>query len=281
MEKTILVPLDFSEQSMVALEQSYNLAKLSKSSVTILSVIKTGSSFWGIFSDNEKKDFELKIEQKLISVAKEIEQNEGVEVGTIIRRGKVVDEIIRVSNYLNPQIIVMGTSSGTQITRKIIGSRALRIIKESKYPVISVKGKLHSNTCENILLPIDATKHTSQKVQLAIEMAKLFDSKIILSVLEKNNKAKKEQVSNKLKEIKGRIEEKNIECHTDFLYTENDKDLMAVSIVGFAHKTNADLIAIMTQQESGIADFFLGSLAQNIIFSSDIPVLTINPKNNN
>ena len=64
----------------------------------------------------------------------------------------------------------------------------------------------------------------------------------------------------------------------EILKPEDDKGGMAKSIITFAHKVNADLIAIMTQEENGISDFFLGTLAQNIIFSSDIPVLTINPK---
>ena len=36
----ILVPIGFSEQSMVALGQAYNLAKIKNSDVVLLSVIK-------------------------------------------------------------------------------------------------------------------------------------------------------------------------------------------------------------------------------------------------
>ena len=278
MENTILVPLDFSDQSMIALEQSYNLAKLSHSSITLLNVIKTGSSFWGVFSDSEKKGIEKKTEIRLRAIAKDAQEKTGIEVGIIMRKGNVVDEILKIADYLSPNLIVMGTSSGKHISRKIIGSRALNIIKTSKCPVVSVKGKLHSNTCENILLPIDATKHTAQKVQLAIKMAKSFSSKItILSALEKKNNKKTEQVNMVLNEIKAQLETEKIECDTEFIYSDNDSGLMAMSIISFAHKVNADLIAIMTQQESGFAKFFLGSLATNIIHSSDIPILTVNP----
>jgi len=59
MERTILVPIDFTEQSHIALKQACNLAQISNFSITILNVIKEGSSLWHIFSDNEKIDFEL------------------------------------------------------------------------------------------------------------------------------------------------------------------------------------------------------------------------------
>ena len=279
MENTILVPIDFSEQSMIALEQSYNLAKLSNYSITLLNVIKISSSFWGIFSDNEKKDFEIKIEQKLRATAKEAEQKSGVEVGVIMRRGKVSEEILKIADYLQAKLIIMGTSSGIHVSRKIVGSRTLHIIKSSKVPVISVKGKQHANSCKNILLPIDASKDTNQKVKHAIKMAKLFKSKItILTALYSKGQSELTIVNDTLIEIKNEIEREQIECSTDVLNTEKDKEQVARSIIEYAHKVGADLIAIMTQEERGLSDFFLGSLAQNIIFSSDIPVMTINPK---
>lgn len=279
-DKTILVPIDFSEQSMIALEQSYNLAKLAKLSISLLYVLKTSSSFWGIFSDTEKKDMEVKTEQKLRYTAKKVEEKVGVDVRTIIRKGNVTEEILRVADYLKPNLIVMGTSPGSQITRKIIGSRTLHIIKSSQYPVLSIKGKIHSEGCNNILLPIDITKTSQQKVGVTIALAKLFQSRItILTVLNKNNQEKIEEVNQKLEVIKHRIEGEKIECMTDFLFSDSDRSEMASSIINFAHQASADLIVLMTQQEKEIADFFLGSLAQNIIFSSDIPVLTIIPKN--
>ena len=49
----------------------------------------------------------------------------------------------------------------------------------------------------------------------------------------------------------------------------------------FPTKANvdADLIAIMTQQENKVQDFLIGSLAKQVIFASDIPVISVNPIN--
>ena len=279
MEKTILLPLDFSEQSLIALEQSYNLAKLSKASITILNVIKTTSGFWGVFSDEDKKEYEKKIEKKLKETAKKIDTEQGIDVRIIIRKGKTIEEIMRVSDYLTPMVIIMGTSSGKSITRKIIGSKTLHVIKTSKYPVISIKGKEFSTSCKNILLPIDASKNTSQKVDLAIKLAKIFKSKItVVTAISKKNLSLIEKVNATLSEIKSKIENNKIICETDFIHADDDKARMAKALLNYAHKVNADMVSIMTQQEHDISEFFLGSLAQNIIFSFDIPVLTITPK---
>ena len=49
----ILVPIGFSEQSMVALRQAFNLAKIKNSEVVLLSVIEDNNSMFDIFTTNE------------------------------------------------------------------------------------------------------------------------------------------------------------------------------------------------------------------------------------
>lgn len=280
MEKTLLVPIDFSGQSLIALEQACGLSKSSKIPITILNVVKTSSNYWGVFTDTEKRDMEIKIEQKVKSTAREYEEKFDVEIGSIIRKGKVVDEILKIADYLKPELIIMGTTPGMHIKRKIIGSRALHIIRTSEFPVVSVKGKHHSKGCDNIFLPIDATKATSEKVNLAISLAKDYQAKITIVTAIPNKYAyQKELIEKRAVEIQDNIRKEGIVCEKEILFTSNDKDKMAMSLLSYAHKAQADLIMIMTQRESSFSEFFLGSLAKNLIFSSDIPVLTVNPTN--
>ena len=279
MENTILVPVDFSEQSYTALKQACNLAQISNFSITLLNVIKEGSSLWRIFSDSEKLDFELKIEKKLKEIIKKHTEEYKIEIGSILRKGKVVDEIIRVSDYLKPKLLLMGSTSGTYITRKIIGSRTLHIIKTLDFPVISIKGQQNILQCRNILLPIDGTKETTQKVDLAILMAKIFNSEIsLLSIVPLNNKVQKDAIIFKLNNICQRLKEEGIISKKEIIDSSSDNDKMASVIIDYAHTIKADLIIILTQSEDNLINFFLGSLAQNIIFSSDIPVLSSKPK---
>ncbi len=45
-----------------------------------------------------------------------------------------------------------------------------------------------------------------------------------------------------------------------------------------AKKGDVDLIVIMTQQESAIVEFFIDSIAQEMIRRSGIPVMSVVPK---
>ena len=56
----ILVPIGFSEQSMVALGQAFNLAKIKNSEVVLLSVIEERHSIFDLFTTNDIEDKKIK-----------------------------------------------------------------------------------------------------------------------------------------------------------------------------------------------------------------------------
>ena len=51
---------------------------------------------------------------------------------------------------------------------------------------------------------------------------------------------------------------------------------LSKAVLNYSEKVNADLIMIMTQQESDLL-YFLGSTARSIINESDIPVMCVRP----
>jgi len=55
-------------------------------------------------------------------------------------------------------------------------------------------------------------------------------------------------------------------------------DKNPIKTIEYAEKIGADLIAIMTEQESSPLSFILGRFAQETVNHSTIPVLTIQPK---
>src|SRR5258705_13567024 len=93
----ILVPVDFSEQSLIALAQSYNLARLTKAEITIIYVIDDDESgplsFFLKSKKQNKKALEKNISDRLTEVAKDAHQKSGVKINTTVSYGKIYDEI--------------------------------------------------------------------------------------------------------------------------------------------------------------------------------------------
>jgi len=158
----ILVPVDFSNQSIIALEQSYNLARLTMADITIINIIDNSHQI-PLFSKKEDTGLEKKIQKELDKIAIDITNKIGIRVNSMIAKGRIYEEIQKAAKKLKCSFIIMGTNGNPGI-KKFIGSNALRVIREAPCPVITIKGKKHRPTCKDILLPLDLTKETKEKV---------------------------------------------------------------------------------------------------------------------
>lgn len=276
----ILVPIDFSDQSIIALSQSYNLAREYNADIALLHVIEDSGALGSIFSSQQDESLRKDIQVKLDELASGVEKKTKRKVETLIARGKAYEKIAEVAQMLDAIFIIMGCSAVPHgIKGRFIGSNALRVVRESSIPVISVKGKHHRDGCKNIVLPLDLTKETREKVSKAIEIAKLGNRAAIrvVSVLFTTDEFVVNRLTRQLSQVKNFIEKEGVECTAEIIKGSKGEDSLAKNIIDYANKVEGDLIMIMTQQEVDFTEFFIGSSAQEIILNSDIPVLSIVP----
>ena len=89
----IIIPIDFGEQSMIALRQSYNLARLTKSEITLLHVIDSDflKPFQDIVSANHNYENQLRDElsNRLQELGAKVQSEAGVRVNILTRTGKI------------------------------------------------------------------------------------------------------------------------------------------------------------------------------------------------
>ncbi len=257
-QKTILIPIDFTEQSLLAIKQSYNLAKYTHSKILLLHVYEK--------QGEEKYDDVTKL-------AKTTAEESGVPCEFMHVKGNIYKETVRVAEEIHAAMIIVGLESH-MAPGDIIGESASKFIRESVCPVISIRGKDHRDGCENILLPLDLTKETRQKVDKAVEFAKYFGASIrILGVYSLKDEKYENQLHAYAHQVKQYIKSKGIACTNKTLASEN----IAETVVEYANKIEADLIMIMTKAELSMKEFFVGTTAQRIIDISNIPVLSIRP----
>ena len=100
----ILVPIGFSEQSMIALGQAFNLAKIRKSEVVLLSVVEEQSMMQSLFLDDKSHELKLKVNQKLKEIGVEYGEKYDVHVEALVSKGKVYSQINEVASNSNGRI---------------------------------------------------------------------------------------------------------------------------------------------------------------------------------
>ncbi len=280
--KKILVPIDFEEQSLIALNQACNLAKVISADITLLHVIEeTGGVLSRLLSKQQHEEFKKEAEKELNKLAKDNEKNSKIKFTTLVARGTVYEKINEIAEMLNATFIVMGCNGAKKgLKKRFIGSNALRVVREARTPVISIKGKHHRAGCKNIVLPLDLTKETKEKVNHAIDFSNLYGGATIrvVSVLFTADEFVVNRLTRQLGQVKTFIEKAGIECTAEIIKGTKGEESLAQSIIDYANKVEGDLLMIMTQQEMDFTKYFIGSTAQEIINNSDIPVLSVIPQ---
>ncbi len=274
----IIIPVDFGEQSLIAVRQSYNMAKLTSSELTLLHVIDNdlmNALQSKIFTKSDLQEQHLAgVKEQLEELANQIRQESGVKVNTRIMEGKIYDAIVDVSAEEDAGLIIMGTMGAVGLKKRILGSNASRVVREAVCPVITIKGKEHRFGIKHILLPLDLTKETKEKVNKAINIARMFGSVIhIVTIVESKDEFINNKLTRQMDQVSEHIVEAGIQCTSEFVKGGDVVD----EILKVAERTQSDLIMIMTQQEVGFTDLFISSAAQEVINRSEVPVLSIRP----
>lgn len=255
---SILVPIDNTEQTVIALNQSYNLARHTDSKIVLLSV-------------EEEASFPA-VQRKLAELAREAAAKSGQPVETMIRKGNVYEQIHKVADILNP-LVLMGITSKLSIGNAL-GKNAFKLVRESKSPVMTIRGRQARSEYKTIILPLDLTKESREKVDRGIELARRFNSTVrVISVLTQTD----EEAENKLiaysNQVWRYLRSHNIRSTVRTVRGNNPAQL----ILEYANQIDADIILLTSKTALNVKEFFTGTVAEQIINESEIPVLTYHP----
>ena len=212
--------------------------------------------------------------ERLSKLTKDTEAESGITTEFMNVKGNVYKEINRVAEEQNVHMVIAGLESHMKKT-DIIGESASKFIRECPVPLITIRGKEHRDGCENILLPLDLSPESREKVDLAIEFAKYFGAAIrILGVFSLADEKYENQLHAYSHQVKQYIKSKGVTCTNKSIAGDNHAEI----VVEYGNKIEADLIVIMTKPDLNLKEFFMGTVAQHINDISNIPVLSLRPK---
>jgi nucleotide-binding universal stress UspA family protein len=273
--KKILVAVDFSECSINALEHAITIANKAEAGVDLIFVIKPDSSR-DMFTEGPQTLSSMvkdKFDELIKKYQPTLEKN---KMGYLIREGKVYHEIVEEADKKDVFLVMAGTHGSSGFEEFWMGSNANRIVSALRKPVITIRGGVNVNRhLEKIVLPLDSTPETRQKVPFSAYMAKIFDAEVhILRVYTSNVQAVIRKVNSYSDQVVKHLTEENVRYVVDSVHAANLTD----STIEYALKINANLISIMTEQEISAKNLLLGPYAQQMVNHSPIPVLSIHPK---
>ncbi len=281
-KNTILVPTDFSPVADNALDHAIQVAKVFGNEICLLHIFEDSfiGSIWGQKNSYRDGLVGQMLDEKLGRMVEDIEKNHGVKVRFEVKNGKIYSTIVDFAAEEENDIdsVIMGTNGATGIGQ-LIGSNASRVISQSTVPVVVVKEKHYGAGYQNIIMPIDLTLESKQKVWWAIHLSKKYDCTIHVISIKEDDEFLKNRINANLSQVEEVLTKSNVKYTTKILDDDNYPGNPADDTLQYAEEINADLIMIMTQQEKGIGEYIIGSYAQQIVNKhSTIPVMCITPK---
>lgn len=261
--KIVLVPTDFTEVSKIAYNHAALLTKQIGGRLDLLHVVE------------DKEDVKATYPKLDAAVEKIKSENPGMEIKTHVRVGSIFDDIGDTAAEIGAEIIVMGTH-GKKGWQHVTGSRALKVVTNSKLPFIIVQNKkIADGGYDDIIVPMDLHKDTKQKLEHVAKLAKYFNSKVhVITAYETDDFLVKKIKSNKIF-AKNYLTERGVEF--DLRSAEKGGNFVK-EIIRYGVEINADLISIMNHNDESFHFFGKDSFEEKLITNdAEIAVMCVNP----
>jgi len=280
--KRILVPVDFSNNSIAALKYATELAVVNDAQIYVLHV-----TFMPTFYSNEltnysyfDKGLQSSIERiKNISISKldEFTKTYIPESKDIIKKVtlgySIYIEIINFANKIKADLIIMGTHSAAKGTLSKIGSNTERVIRSSEIPVIAHKKKISAKKIKKVVFASDFEKDARNVYPFLNIFIKPYNSEVHLLYI--NTKSNFREYD----EIKAQILRFKKHFYGDFKMIVRASKNIDEGIIRYANSIKADLIALGVKRRKGLSLYLTDRITEGVISKTEIPVLSIdNPQ---
>ena len=135
--RKLLVPIDFHEHSLGAIEVAKNIAQVNGGMVTLLHVVPMDEPIDGPMYKEDFKEQEEKDAARLTEIGSQRLQGLRYEIMTEI--GDPATGIINIAASREVDAIVIGTHGRKGLRRILMGSVAEEVLREAKCPVIALR----------------------------------------------------------------------------------------------------------------------------------------------
>jgi nucleotide-binding universal stress UspA family protein len=270
----ILVPLDGSELSDRILAQVRRLLVRRDAEVKLVQSLSPR-----VLETEKVPGQELTAARRHLEALVASLREQGAKVSSEVLVGEPAERIHRFALEYRPSLIAMTTHGRTGFARWIRGSVAERILRLSPYPLLLANPfglkEREELRFQRILVPLDGSETSAEIIPLAAELARLYDSEVILHMAVELPTV--EPVIFPLM-LSTEDAQKQLESYRDRLpgvrvLVASEFGQPAAAILDRAEREKVDLIAMTTHGRSGVSRWAFGSVAEHVIRHCACPLL--------
>ena len=274
--KKILVPIDFSEHSEYALEVAAQLAKTHDAELVALHMMGLSQAVITKDDSNEVMEamFYMKLAEKRFNDFLDQEYLKDLKVHTTVQNYKEFQEINTMAKEFKCDLIVMGSHGSSGIHEMFVGSNTEKVVRHSEIPVMVIKHHDSNLKLENIVF---ASNFEREFVKSFLSAKKLSNSlgadlQLVYINTPGDGFRSTQEMSNKILQFL-------LDAKVDNEYGVTDVAIynaytVEEGVFEYSNRINADAIAMPTHGRKGLAHFFTGSISEDLVNHSDLPVFT-------
>lgn len=276
--KKILVPYDFSDIATHALNFAADMARKSDGcTVNVINVIEQPTpetiKTMGIRDFDPMENIYI---MKLIeSVKGKMEALMGessykdIDLKYKIVLGQPFNKITEEIKTASIELVVMGTSGASGAREFLVGSNAERMVRYSECPVITLSEATNVEAIKDIVVASNFHEVPSGFADHIKNLQESFGAKLRLVKI--NTPASFTTSREDRTQMQQFISDFGIEnCTYETYNYSNEED----GVIAYAEDIDAGLIAIGTRQKTGVGRFLSGSIAEDVVNHSKVPVWT-------
>ena len=273
--KTILVPIDFSESSIKALDMAFKIALANDSNIYLLNVCETPapqSIPETHKSDNDvdilkqEHEKELKNFMNQYESIRDLSLYRHLSVSYDIVAGNTIREIIHFAEEIETHAIVMGTHGQQKSFDKELGSVAQSLIGQTKIPVLAIPYDVNIRelVINNIAYAIDYHSEDYDQLFFMLGLCEVFNSELHVLHVSKNELALAEGCQEYFKKTQSKLIEYE---RLTFELLSNKEDIQA-SIISYCQETKVGLLGVTNKNNESE-----GSISRPLTRLLKIPIV--------
>jgi nucleotide-binding universal stress UspA family protein len=283
--KKLIVPVDFSANSLNALRFALDVAVKNKLEVVVIHQL----SLLEITSDTTFTGFYIPVATDQIGFAeKELERfvkkallpfkGKGAEKlihSEVVPGAGAADIILQMTQKHKADMVIMGTTGASGLKRIFIGSVAARIVEKSKVPVLVVPRTYRRKPLTKIGYASDLA-HAEKELAVLQPIAALLGVEIEMFHVEPTFPTSKYflafKADKQVTEIKSRLKLKSLDYQ--LVKTKFDNDFYG-GVHKYVRRSKPGILAMFSHKRSWIGSLIEPSRSKGLAYHTEVPVISI------
>ena len=273
--KTILFPTDFSKSAIHASHYAAMLANIYEARIILLNVDYIPMVPANHHSQEAQKAVIVsmkKAQEDLEAFKNQFIEETNINPHQVLQQvvyGYPADKIVQEANYLNADMIVMGTKGASHFLDKWLGTNAQKVMKEATCPVWIIPQKAKIKHPKKIMYAADFKEDemlATQKIVQITEPINAFCKVIhVHDIFEPIGKMM----------VKEQVTTLNEEFEEDDILAKNlNRDDIIEGLEVYMESFKPDVLALAVHEKSFLERLFNESVTKHFVQVSQLPILT-------